>query len=105
MTALEQTDSATDLVARIEQDAELQRQVREDPVATLRSLARPPTEDKWVYRLVVTLLGLTAIFVVCGAFVLKAIDNQTGIPDALVAIGSAAVAALAGLMAPFSPGK
>jgi hypothetical protein len=46
-------------------------------------------------------LGLTILFVVSGVFVLKVVDNQTGIPDALVAIGSAAVAALAGLLTPF----
>jgi hypothetical protein len=45
-------------------------------------------------------LGLTALFVVIGVFTLKALDDSVTIPDALVAIGSAAVAALAGLLAP-----
>ena len=49
--------------------------------------------NKWIYRLVVTALGLVAIFVT-GVLILKAIDNQTPIPDALVAIGSRLGAAL-----------
>jgi hypothetical protein len=53
----------------------------------------------------VAVLGLTILFVVSGVFVLKIVDNQTGIPDALVAIGSAAVAALAGLLTPFPARK
>jgi len=50
--------------------------------------------------MVVIALGLTALFVVIGVFTLKALDNNTTIPDALVAIGSAAIAALAALLAP-----
>ncbi len=101
MTTLERTDSATKLADLIEHDAALQDKVRDDPVGTLRALAKPLEEDKWVYRIVVAVLGLTILFVVSGVFVLKVVDNQTGIPDALVAIGSAAVAALAGLLTPF----
>jgi hypothetical protein len=94
------TDSATQLVAMFAEDPQLQRQIKEDPVATLQTLARPLQSDKWVYLLVVTALGLVSIFVVTGVFILKAIDNQTTIPDALVAIASASVAALAALLAP-----
>ena len=97
------TDSATQLVDMVAHDPQLQEQIKQDPVATLQTLARPLQSDKWIYRLVVSALGLVAIFVVAGVFILKAIDNQTTIPDALVAIGSAAIAALAALLAP-SPG-
>jgi hypothetical protein len=47
-----------------------------------------------------TRAGPDRVFVVIGVFTLKALDNAVTIPDALVAIGSAAVAALAGLLAP-----
>jgi len=70
------------------------------PVATLQALSQPVSGDKWIYRMVVIALGLTALFVVIGVFTLKALDNNTTIPDALVAIGSAAIAALAALLAP-----
>jgi len=82
-------------------DPGLQEQLKQDPVATLQNLARPPSGgDKWIYRLVVIALGLTGLFVVVGVFTLKALNNDTTIPDALVAIGSAAIAALAALLAP-----
>jgi hypothetical protein len=82
-------------------DAGLQEQLKQDPVATLQRLARPPSGgDKWIYRVVVIALGLTGLFVVVGVFTLKALNNDTTIPDALVAIGSAAIAALAALLAP-----
>jgi hypothetical protein len=67
------------------------------PVATLRSLSEPVSGDKWIYRMVVMALGLTALFVLLGVFTLKALD-------ALVAIGSAAIATLAALLAP-SPAR
>src|SRR3954447_21296711 len=99
------TDSAADLAEMIARDPQLQQQVRADPVATLQSLAQPAQSDRWVYRIVVVALGLIAIFVVVGVFVLKAVDNNTTIPDAMVAIGSAAVAAMAALLAPSPSGR
>jgi hypothetical protein len=41
MTTLERTDSATKLADLIEHDAALQDKVRDDPVGTLRALAKP----------------------------------------------------------------
>jgi hypothetical protein len=84
----------------IAEDAALQQRMKQDPVATLQALARPLESDKWTYRLVVVALGLTGLLVVIGVITLKALDNTTTIPDALVAIGSAAIAALAALLAP-----
>jgi len=100
MAVPRQTSSAVDLAAMVAQDAALQQQLKQDPVATLQALSRPLESDKWIYRLVVCALGLTGLFVVVGVFTLKALNNETTIPDALVAIGSAAIAALAALLAP-----
>jgi hypothetical protein len=83
----------------------LQQQLKEDPVGTLRSLAEPLESDKWIYRIVVGALGLSAVLVVVGVFVLKALDSATVIPDAMVAMGSAAIAALAALLVPGGRGK
>ena len=94
------TDSSSELTAMVASDPELQERLRQDPVATLQALSQPVSGDKWIYRMVVIALGLTALFVVIGVFTLKALDNNTTIPDALVAIGSAAIAALAALLAP-----
>jgi hypothetical protein len=96
------TASATELAQWVAEDQELRQEIARDPSA-LERLATPArqTGDRWAYRLVVTALGLTAIFVVVGVFVLKALNGDSvTIPDALVAIGSAAVAGLAGLLAP-----
>ena len=105
MAEVERTASATDLVAQIDQNPELLEKVKQDPVGALQGIATPLESDKWVYRIVVLALGLTVLIVVSGTFVLKVVDNQTPIPDALVAIGSGAVGALAGLLAPFPGGK
>ena len=83
----------------VAQDPRLQQELANDP-SVLLGLAKPSGDDKWIYRFVVLALGPTALFVVIGVFTLKALDNTVTIPDALVAIGSAAVAALAGLLAP-----
>lgn len=56
-----------------------------------------------IYRTVVGALGLVAVIAIIGAVVLGAMENAT--PDVLVALGSAAVGALAGLLAPSPRGK
>jgi hypothetical protein len=103
MTVYTPTPSATELAQWVAHDPELQQEVAHDP-SVLERLAVPRAQsraDIWVYRLVVIALGLTALFVVAGVFVLKVLKGDSvTIPDALVAIGSAAVAALAGLLAP-----
>lgn len=102
MAAHAPTASASELAQWIAEDEDLRQAIARDPTA-LAQLVVPArdTRDRWPYRLVVIALGLTAIFVVVGVFVLKALKGDTvTIPDALVAIGSAAVAGLAGLLAP-----
>jgi len=95
------SDTATGLAAMVANDPNLQQQVKDDPVGTLNRLAEPPLEtDRWIYRIVVSALGLSALLVVVGVIVLKAIDSKTAIPDAMVAIGSASIAALAALLVP-----
>ena len=66
-------------------------------------VAKPLETDTWIYRIVVLVLGLAILAVIAGALVLKVIDSATGIPDVLVAIGTGALGALAGLLAP-TPG-
>ena len=54
--------------------------------------------DPWVYRMVVLFLGLSLLAVIACA----AADSiyKVNLPEGLVAIGAAAVGALAGLLAP-----
>ena len=73
-----------------------------------REMYPPPLDsDPWIYRMVVFSLGVTIISVVFGVLLitykLMMSDFETPdfrIPDILTAIGSAAVGALSGLLAP-----
>jgi len=99
------TESTTELAAMVADDPQLQRQVKEDPVTTLQSLAEPLETDPWIYRIVVGTLGLAAILVVLGVIVLQLVHNSANVPDAMVAIGSASIAALAALLVPGGGGR
>jgi len=55
-------------------------------------------KDVWIFRLVVLSLGLCMLASLVGAIVLAAKGTDT--PEILVALGSAAVGGLAGLLAP-----
>lgn len=56
---------------------------------------RPPEEDRWVYRTVVWVLGIVAILTVAYPFIAGG-----EMPQGLLAIGSAAMGALAGYLTP-----
>jgi hypothetical protein len=94
------TDSSTELAAMIAHDPQLQQRVKDDPVGTLQNLAEPLETDPWIYRIVVGTLGLGAVLVVVGVIILQLVHKAGTIPDALVALGSASVAALAALLVP-----
>jgi hypothetical protein len=55
-------------------------------------------KDIWIYRIVVVVLGLTVMASVVGAIALTL--NELDTPELLVALGSAAIGGLAGLLAP-----
>lgn len=59
--------------------------------------------DTGVYRMVVCFLGIVAVAAIIGAIILVGI--RTDVPDALIALGSAAVGALAGLLSPSAKGS
>lgn len=101
--------SATELARQVALDPALQEQIKADPVAVIASLATPPLQsDVWIYRMVVGALGLTVLIAIISAVVLAAMSSKEWaytIPDALVALGSASVGALAGLLAPSPTSK
>jgi hypothetical protein len=59
--------------------------------------------DKLIYRIVVSALGLAVLIAAVGGIVIVMADKVP--PDMLVALGSAAVGALAGLLAPSPTSK
>lgn len=74
-----------------------------DPVKEATVLPAPLESDVWIYRIVVGTLGLAVLGALGGAIGLTAFGKQ--IPEVLVALGSAAVGALAGLLAPAPAGR
>ena len=52
-----------------------------------------------IYRLVIKILGAAIILVIIAVAILVGLDKST-IPDGLIAIGSAGVGAMAGILAP-----
>ncbi len=97
-------DSVRELVTMIAKDKSLEEEIRKDPAKAIAKITESPLKtDKWIYRIVVSALGLTVLLAVSGGIYLAA-KPDTAIPDILVAIGSAAVGALAGLLAP-TPGS
>lgn len=68
----------------------------------------PLNFDVWIYRAVVVILGIAVVATVLGGIWLTYAghgDAKMSLPEAIVAIGSAAVGALAGLLAPSPKGQ
>ncbi len=110
--------SADALLLGLQNDKELVDRVKEavtaggDPAPIINERAKQLAEtakketapayvgDKWVYRIVVFSLSFILLAVVVGIIALVMNNGAISIPEGLVAIGSAAVGALAGLFAP-----
>jgi hypothetical protein len=105
--AMPELRSAQALVEKILSNEEIKKRIKSNPEKELPQLAQevirelplPLQTDKVIYRIVVGSLGLTILLVVLGSIILTAMKIEA-IPDILTAIGSAAVGALAGLLAP-----
>lgn len=89
---------------------ESDRTVKEQKVliAELRKLDAP-WGDRWIYRIVIWMLGLSALGTVAGAFLVLIFPVITGkavptsaiqLPEGIIALGSAAIGALAGILVP-----
>jgi len=87
-----------ELAAALQADPALAARVKDDPAGAIAGLAAPLQTDAWIYRIVVGALALAILGAVGGA-ILLAMNGRT-IPEVLLAIGSGAVGALAGLLAP-----
>lgn len=93
-----QVRDVAELARMVAGSPEMQAKIREDPAGAIAQLAGPLQTDVWIYRFVVCALGLVAIIAIVGTIVLA--NGANGVPDALISLGSAAVGALAGLLAP-----
>lgn len=109
-----QLRSAEELVKRALVEPGLLAKIQANPATELQNLAAqvvkevpsaPPLQsDVWIYRMVVGALGLAALAAVGGTISLS-IQKISPTPETLTALGSAAVGALAGLLAPSPTGR
>jgi hypothetical protein len=89
---------------------EVQQQLTNKLQEAKEKIGSPLETDRWVYRFVVGFLGLAILGSLACTFFLQYTAYTTKdaqalkIPEIFLAIGSAAVGALAGLLAP-SPGR
>lgn len=86
---------------------EMKRQINEKVEETKETLPNALVTDKWIYRIVVAFLGASILASLVFTYLISVGSaNPQGpkIPDIFLAIGSAAVGALAGLLAP-SPAR
>ena len=86
-------------------NSDLQKQFQDNPVNAVQQFQQknPLETDTWIYRIIVLAMGLTILTIIVGVIVLifngKITDDKT-VPTIFTAIGSAAIGALAGLLAP-----
>ena len=95
-------ETVEDLAEMIREDPELAKEIQRRPAEMIAELAAPLARDVWIYRIVVGALSLVAVLSMAGAIVVAVGTSGTPVPDAVVALGSAAVGALAGLLTPQS---
>lgn len=87
----------------VKADPALKTQLEEDPVGVLQTMgAMPLQSDVWIYRAVVTFLGLISLTAIVGGIGLAIYGKTT--PEGVISLGSVALGAIAGLLAP-SPSR
>ncbi|MEO1429092.1 MAG: hypothetical protein AAFV71_08530 [Cyanobacteria bacterium J06633_8] len=74
----------------------------EEIIKLLNDVGKPLENDVWIYRIVVSALSFTLVFCVVGAIWLEV--NEKEAPELLTGLGTGALGALAGLLAP-SPSR
>ena len=98
-------DELEEFVKGSECNSEVKNKFAQKVKEKREDLRTPLETDKWIYRLVVMFLGFAILSSLFFTFFIS--ENNTEsikIPEIFLAIGSAAVGALAGLLAP-SPGR
>jgi len=97
-------ESISDLKSALISDTGLQTAFKNDPVEAINKIQDTPLyTDKWIYRIVVIALGISIVFIIIGVLILIGFDrlkDDKTVPTILTAIGSGAIGALAGLLAP-----
>lgn len=106
---------SAEVMAKLGSSPDNVAKLQADPIGTLNALAaqasaqvpRVLEQDKWIYRVVVLSLGVVAVVAAIGSIFLatQTVANvPVKMPESLIALGSASIGALAGLLAP-SPAR
>ena len=100
--AAKRFETVDELADGVEGDSALAERIKRDPAQALREVALPTAldQDVWVYRITVSTLGALAVLALGAILWITLNDSASTVPDGIVALGSAAVGALAGLIAP-----
>jgi hypothetical protein len=94
------------VLTAIKSDSKVAEEFKENPSAALEKYALSPLSyDRWIYRAVVVVLSLCGLMTVIGVLVVWGLNwgnppSTFKVPEVLVALGSASIGALAGLLAP-----
>ncbi len=97
-------DTLQELIQEVTHDASLASNQKVKLLESLQKLSAPLQSDRWIFRLVVVFLGVAVLLTIILGFYLS-IKTAASIPEGLIALGSAAVGALAGLLAPSPMGR
>ncbi len=103
-----QAKNLPDLNNLIQNNADVENAFKENPKEALQKFTDTSfIPDNWIYRIVVGSLGFVIVVITLGIVWRVASGNAVedkNIPNILTALGSAAIGALAGLLAP-SPNR
>jgi hypothetical protein len=97
-------DTLQELIQQVTNDNSLSAEQKVKLLGNFQKLATPLQTDRLIYRMVVGFLGSAVVLTIIGGFYLS-IKTAATIPEGLIALGSAAVGALAGLLAPSPMGR
>ena len=100
MSKLADVRTIDQLANKLRTDPELAADFAADAPSILDAVAANRIPNNQVYRIVVGSLGGALMISLIGAIYLSTSDTQSNVPDILVSAASAAVGALAGLLAP-----
>lgn len=104
METLKGIKTVSDLVSRIETNEGLSSMFTEKPTEVLRAADTeirenaPPLPNHFVYRAAVVFVGVTLIITVFGGFGLLLTNQTAETPEWVVALTSAGIGALAGML-------
>ena len=99
-------NTVTELVKELEKNPALQEDFKKDPLDAVKKFDNSGPvylNDIWVYRIVVSVLGLVILAVIIGVIGIMATSTEnvdSKVPTILAATCSTAIGALTGLLAP-----